>query len=322
EQGEGYARMLATPLRDNCAILSSLVAYGRNPAQRARMEQVTFKLVRAISQSQRKEGYWGNTQENMFCTTALADYAAAYEAVAPDLHVTATLGAEPLGAAELKGAQAKPVTLTRPISAGDPGTTANVSIKRDGAGRLYYATRLSYAPTDASGTAVNSGIEVRREYSVERGGKWVLLGDKAEVTRGEIVRVDLYLSLPAARAFVVVNDPVPGGLEPVNRDLATASSVDATKAAYVAPKGSWWSHAKDWIEYEAGFWGFYHRELRFDSARFYSDYLDAGNYHLTYMAQAIATGEFQRRATKAEEMYDPDVFGLGVPGSLTVKEKP
>jgi len=321
ERGEGYDRMLATPLRDNCAILSSLVAYGRSPARKARMEQVTFKLVRAISQSQRKAGYWGNTQENMFCANALADYAAAYESAAPDLHVTAKLGAEALGSAELKGVQAKPVTLTRPISAGDPGTSANVEIAREGTGRLYYTTRLSYAPTDISAAPVNSGIEVRREYSVERNGKWVLLGDKAEVTRGEIVRVDLYVSLPAARAFVIVNDPVPGGLEPVNRDLATASAVDAGKADYVAPEGSWWSHARDWIEYEAGFWSFYHRELRFDSARFYSDYLDAGNYHLTYMAQAIATGEFQRRATKAEEMYDPDVFGLGTPGSLTVKEK-
>ncbi|MEN6541827.1 alpha-2-macroglobulin family protein [Parvibaculum sp.] len=322
ERGEGFGRMLATPLRDNCAILSSLVAYGREPRNRTRMEDVTFKLVRAISQSQRKAGYWGNTQENMFCTSALADYAAVYERSEPNLRATVALGSEPLGSADLKGVQAQPVTLTRPIGADDAGRSAEISIKREGEGRLYYATRLSYAPTDANAYAVNSGIEVRREYSVERNGKWVLLGDKAEVTRGEIVRVDLYLSLPSARSFVVVNDPVPGGLEPVNRDLATASSVDAGKADYVAPEGSWWSHARDWIEYEAGFWSFYHRELRFDSARFYSDYLDAGNYHLTYMAQAIATGEFQRRATKAEEMYDPDVFGLGRPGTLTVKEKP
>ncbi len=322
EQGEGFSRMLATPLRDNCAILSSLVAYGRNPAQKARMEQVTFKLVRAISQTQRAAGYWSNTQENMFCTAALIDYAAVYENVAPDLHLTATFGSETLGTADLKGVQAKPATLTRPIGPQDPGTTGTVSIKREGAGRFYYATRLSYAPTDAAAPAVNSGIEVRREYSVERDGKWVLLGDKAEVTRGELVRVDLFLSLPSARNFVVVNDPVPGGLEPVNRDLATSSASDAGKADFTPPEGSWWTHAKAWMEYEANFWSFYHRELRFDSARFYSDYLDAGDYHLAYMAQAIATGEFQRRATKAEEMYDPDVFGLGTSGSLTVKEKP
>jgi uncharacterized protein YfaS (alpha-2-macroglobulin family) len=212
--------------------------------------------------------------------------------------------------------------MERPITAADPGRNASLTLKREGEGRLYYQTRLAYAPTDATADPVNSGIEIRREYSVERDGKWVLLGEPATIARGELVRVDLYLSLPTARNFVVVADPVPGGLEPVNRDLATASAVDAGKADFVMPEGSWGKKFAHWIEYAAGYWSFYHRELRDDSVRFYSDYLDAGNYHLTYVAQAIATGDFARRAVKAEEMYDPDVFGLGTPGMLVVQEKP
>ena len=39
------------------------------------------------------------------------------------------------------------------------------------------------------------------------------------IKRGELVRVDLFVSLPTPRHFVVVDDPVPGGLEPVNRDF-------------------------------------------------------------------------------------------------------
>ena len=46
-----------------------------------------------------------------------------------------------------------------------------------------------------------------------------------------MVRVDIFLSLPAAGNFVVVDDPIPGGLEPVNRDLATASMIDAAERA-------------------------------------------------------------------------------------------
>ena len=321
EQGEGFGRILATPLRDNCAILSSFVAYGRSQAPRKYVSDTAAALVRAISQSQRGEGYWGNTQENMFCANALADYAAAYESVTPDIQVIASLDDAPLGTAELKGAGAAPVTLEHLIDAGDPGRAAKLKLKRKGEGRLYYQTRLSYAPTDPNAAPVNSGIEIRREYSVERDGKRVLLGEPATISRGELVRVDLYLSLPAARNFVVVNDPVPGGLEPVNRDLATASTVDAGKADFVMPEGSWGKKFTDWVEYASGYWSFYHRELRDDGVRFYSDYLGAGNYHLTYMAQAIATGDFARRAVKAEEMYDPDVFGLGAPGKLVVQEK-
>jgi uncharacterized protein YfaS (alpha-2-macroglobulin family) len=113
---------------------------------------------------------------------------------------------------------------------------------------------------------------------------------------------------------------VPGGLEPVNRDLATTSEVDAAKGDYERPEGSWGEKFKDWMEYASGYWSFYHRELRDESVRFYSDYLGAGNYHLSYVAQAIATGQFAQRAVKAEEMYDPDIFGYGHAGRLTIED--
>lgn len=322
EQGAGYARILSSPLRDNCAILSSLVAYSRNPGKKSHVEDVAFKLVRSISQSQKQEGYWGNTQENMFCANALADYASAFETVDPKLKVSASLDNDSLGTADFDGVASKPVTLEHNIEAVDIGSNATLTLKREGVGRFYYATRLSYAPVDGNITAVNSGIEIHREYSVEREGKRVLLTEPAAVKRGDLVRVDIYLSLPAARNFVVVNDPVPGGLEPVNRDLATTSVVDADKANLDMPEGSWSAKYKDWVEYASGYWSFYHRELRDDSVRFYSDYLDAGNYHLSYVAQAIATGEFASRAIRAEEMYDPEVFGLGTSGTLHVKADP
>jgi uncharacterized protein YfaS (alpha-2-macroglobulin family) len=63
---------------------------------------------------------------------------------------------------------------------------------------------------------------------------------------------------------------------------------------------------------------FYHRELGHDAARFYADYLPAGNYHLSYGAQAMAEGQFSAAPTKAEEMYDPDVYGKGMPAQFSV----
>ena len=142
-----------------------------------------------------------------------------------------------------------------------------------------------------------------------------------QLKRGELVRVDLYVSLPTARNFVVVNDPVPGGLEPVNRDLATASTVDADKGAFQRAGGSWWFRYSDWSSYGVSRWSFYHRELRHDTVRFYSEYLPAGNYHLSYTAQAIAPGTFIVMAVNAEEMYDPDIYGKGVPASLEVSRE-
>ena len=66
-------------------------------------------------------------------------------------------------------------------------------------------------------------------------------------------------------------------------------------------------------------WSFYHQELRHDAAHFYSEYLPAGRYHLSYVAQVIVPGQFTILPVHAEEMYDPDVFGQGVPAVLEVE---
>ncbi len=133
--------------------------------------------------------------------------------------------------------------------------------------------------------------------------------------------MDLYVTLPAPRNFVVVDDPIPGGLEPVNRDLATASTVDADKATIGMPPDAYFFRYDDWRSYAYSRWSFYHRELRHDSARFYSEYLPAGRYHLSYVAQVIAPGEFTALPVRVEEMYDPDVFGRGLPGTLLVTDQ-
>ena len=100
--------------------------------------------------------------------------------------------------------------------------------------------------------------------------------------------------------------------------LATASRIDAEKGVFRAAGGSWWYQYNDWRHYRYSRWSFYHRELRHHAARFYSDYLPPGNYHLSYTAQAIAAGEFAVMPVHAEEMYDPDVFGKGLTGQLQV----
>ncbi|HVY66925.1 MAG TPA: alpha-2-macroglobulin family protein [Gammaproteobacteria bacterium] len=324
---DGYLRISATPLNGNCAVLSAMTAGALRSGQVGEStdgvaSDVPFELVRVITQARGNRDHWENTQENMFCMNSLVDYARRFEAVPPAMRVAAKLGDAPLGAAEFKAFRDAAVTLARPIGPADPGTAATLTLERAGAGRLYYSARMTYAPTDDAAIPVNAGMDVQREYSVQRDGKWVLLTSPMRVRRGELVRVDVFLSLPTARNFVVVDDPVPGGLEPVNRDLANTSQVDAEAGAFQAAGGSLWFRYSDWREYGVSAYGFYHQELRHDAARFYSDYLPPGNYHLRYSAQAIAEGEFAVLPTKAVEMYDPDVYGLSLPGTLAVEAAP
>lgn len=59
-------------------------------------------------------------------------------------------------------------------------------------------------------------------------------------------------------------------------------------------------------------------ELRHDAARFFAEYLPPGNYHLSYTTQAVAEGNFLAQPVFAGEMYDADVYGKGISGTLHV----
>ncbi len=316
---DGYLRLSATPLDSSCAVLSAIAAGALAGGEIGPDGGVPFALVRAITQARGNRDHWENTQENVFCTRALLDYARRFEPAQPALEVTASLGAAPLGSARFGSVHDAAVTLARPIGPSDVGTASTLTLERRGTGRAYYAARMSYAPVEAAAEEVDAGVEVHREYSVQRGGRWVLLGNPVTLNQGELVRVDVYLSLPTAREFLVVDDPVPGGLEPVNRDLANASAVDADAGGFEAAGGSIWFRFSDWLGYGVSRWSFYHRELKHDAVRFYSDYLPPGRYHLSYSAQAVAAGEFAALPTRAVEMYDPDVYGLALPATVHVE---
>lgn len=319
---DGYAQILATPIRDNCAVLSSLLKAESAPELKNLTADIPFRLVRSLTQSRGGRDYFQNTQENLFCLQALIDYSKVYEKVKPAMQVRAALDGKDFGSARFDDFLNPIKTLERFISASDPGRKAKVTIERQGQGRLYYATRISYSPREEKALEINSGMDVRREYYVERGGKWQALASADKLKRGELVRVDLFVSIPTARNFVAISDPVPGGLEPVNRDLADASVVDSNKGLYAQNRGSFYWKFSDWREFDLSWGNFYHQELRHSTVRYYADYLTPGNYRLSYTAQAIATGEFYAGPTHGEEMYDPDVFGKAKPARFVVEEKP
>ncbi|MDK9708264.1 MAG: hypothetical protein OEL83_14565 [Desulforhopalus sp.] len=315
----GYQALLASPVRDNAAILSGLLAWLQgNPADIA-VSDLAVSTMRSLSQSRKGRPHWASTQENLFVVKALADYAKVFESQAPAMTVSARLDKESLGNGSFTAYTDPPLVLQRPMRRGDAGRRAQLQVEKEGEGRLYYGARLAYSPSHLALDAVNAGIEVFREYSVKRDGKWLLLTEDMALRSGEVVKVDLYVSLPAERYFVVLEDPVPGGLEPVNRDLATTSLQDADTGDAGNVAGSYRNSYPDWQEDTLGRWSFYHRELRHDAVRFYSERLAAGRYHLSYTAQAIAPGDFQVLPLRAEEMYAPEVYGRGVPARLRIE---
>ncbi|RDJ93375.1 hypothetical protein B4Q13_22350, partial [Lacticaseibacillus rhamnosus] len=53
--------------------------YGETPQGAALVGDVPFKLLRVITQTRGSRDHWENTQENVFCASALARYSELYE---------------------------------------------------------------------------------------------------------------------------------------------------------------------------------------------------------------------------------------------------
>jgi uncharacterized protein YfaS (alpha-2-macroglobulin family) len=237
----------------------------------------------------------------------LFDYARFFEGEKISMEATVLLDEQTLGTAAFHENSCDSVRLHRPINPDDPGTSPILTVEKKGPGRLYFQALMAYAPKTPPVNSMNAGIAIERRVWVEQDGRFVRLHDPITLNPGDLVRVDLLVSSGGARNFVVVQDPVPGGLEPVNRNLATSSSmqpeIDETDP-----------------EFLRGQHHFYHRELTHDSVEFYSERVPPGSYRLSYTAQAIARGSFIWPAVRAMEMYDTDIFGRGVETLLVVTE--
>ncbi|PZO82628.1 MAG: large extracellular alpha-helical protein, partial [Micavibrio aeruginosavorus] len=160
--GSGYDRILGTPTRDNCAVLTALTQSGFDDDKASR-------TASAIVLSRKGKDAFQNTQENVICTSALLSYARAYESVTPDMEAAAKIDKRTFATANFTSFADAPVSAEEPLD--DKLKDQTLALTREGDGRLYYNARLRYEQKPADKN-VNAGIDVTRAYSVKTEGKW------------------------------------------------------------------------------------------------------------------------------------------------------
>jgi uncharacterized protein YfaS (alpha-2-macroglobulin family) len=247
------------------------------------------KVVRWLI-DQQKTGRWRTTQENLYVIDALVTYFKVYEKEEPNFTVEVRLAGGELMKELFRGRSLR--TAFKEISLSDlqPGAEYPMNFLKDGPGRLYYTVRMNCYPT-AETKAKDEGLAVTK--SIERLVESP--GVTGKVGAGVVTKVTLTISTSQDRNFIVVDDPVPAGLEIVNTSFQTSGT---NLAEQEQNRNDWWV------------WNpFRHREMYDDHALFFADYLPAGSYTLTYLVRATSYGTFQMPATRAEGMYEPEVFG-------------
>lgn len=308
-----FYTMLHSRERSNCAVLTALVAYSEQHESDALVADLA-ELAKVISLYRDKLSRWASTQSNAFCVNALMNFATEFQLESLDIDTRVTVFNNETGRSRqlLSGniTQGNRNVLRVVRSLGDRilGDSGTLEVSSQGNGNAFYATRLSFLIPATENPTRLSGIELERAYFVERDGVLTELKPNMVIQQGELVRTSLFLSVPSSRYFVVVEDSVAGGIEPVNRELATESEFSAEFGGDEIPRDSV-SYASYGKSSNRGQWYFYHQEIGHSNVRFYANTLPAGKYHLHWVGQAINSGVFHVVAAHSEEMYRPTVFG-------------
>ena len=229
--------------------------------------------------------------------------------------------------AKFKGFKEKPVEKKYTLPLSVIGTTSSVELARKGVGRMYYTARLRIAYEKVRTDPVNAGMQVERSYHVKDSkGKWIKKVGEIKIKRGDLVRIDLLVKVPALRYQVALVDSLPAGLEPLNTELAGTSKSDADIQKKSSRSASMHEDMGDGEDdyFEDDWWyffwdgGFYHKEMRLTGLQTFARHLVAKQYNISYVAQAVATGEFSAGPALVEEMYSPEVYGKSTPAKFII----
>jgi uncharacterized protein YfaS (alpha-2-macroglobulin family) len=260
------------------------------------------KTVRGLL-DHRVRGRWGSTQENAWVLIALDRYFRQAEGVTPDFVARAWLGDKLAAETPFVGRSADRGQSDIPLSELPEGRAVDLTVAKEGAGRLYYRLGLSYAPASLKVDPLERGFSVSRLYeAVDDPGDVRRTADGGwEVKAGSRVRVRLSMAAASRRYQVALVDPLPAGLEALNPELATTEVLPPDGDEQDDGPMPWWR-----------WWRWYDREgFRDDRVEVFTSFLDAGDYSYSYVARATTPGRFTVPPVKVEEMYHPETFGRG-----------
>jgi uncharacterized protein YfaS (alpha-2-macroglobulin family) len=266
----------------------------------------------------RKNGRWGNTQENAMAMEALVTYYRVHEAEIPDFTGVVTFGGDkPLAQQMFKGRSATPTTKSVPmqtlLASGPAGASRDLTFAKTGTGRLFYVARLKYAVDAPRLDGLDSGFAITRKYEpTEAGAKGATGPAATSYKAGDLIRVTLAFDLTKERRYVAVVDPLPAGFEPVESWFATTARDLAGQNDDQNEPSEWW------LLWEKG--GFDHVEKLDDQVRLFATRLGEGHHEFAYIVRATTAGTYSTAPAHAEEMYEPEVFGRTATAAIDVKK--
>ncbi|MCP4375766.1 MAG: hypothetical protein GY794_06275, partial [bacterium] len=279
---DGLAWIHYSNVRSTAAVAQALMeVYGVSAAN----ESFIPKAVQWLLRQRKQKLHWRSTQENLFSFWALSTYLNSFEGTVPNFSGKVLVNSREIFSELFKGRETKVAEKTMPLDDFARGTTNPLEFVKEGQGRIYYSAALSYLPAGTP-EAIEYGMAVEKKMTVVKG--------KGEGTdsfyRGDLLKIELTLTTPRDRLFVVLDDPLPAGFKALNFGLQTT---DKSLQRYLENDNP-----------------FRYSEFKDDRVLFYADYVEQGVHTISYLVSAEHSGSFNLPPTFASEMYTPEVFGM------------
>ena len=288
---------LATDVRTTAAVLGLLVHLRPD-------HPLIQPTVRWLMAARRDEyGYWETTHDTAHSLLSLTDYLSESGELTGSFEWQVGVDGQTRQSGRVDSASvtSSPTSVVVPVPLLTVGANPVDFIRSVGPGRLYYTLQLQSFRRADEMPFVSQGFSVGREYLPFNGGPSA--APLSEVHVGDLVRVRLTVMAPAYLRDLLIEDPLPAGLEPLDTHLKTTSGAVA-EAVRSSPPPSW----QPWT----------HTDIRSDRVALFATYVTKGTFQYTYVARATIPGEFHVLPTNAHEQYFPEVFARGDGQRLTV----
>ena len=246
-----------------------------------------------------RNGLWGCLCDNAEAMSALVSYAKA-QGAPPDFSASATVGATNFEAT-FQGYAQTSAAKTIPM-AELPRGKSTIALAKSGHGTLHYAVAFRYAVPPAS-PGIYAGIRIDRfvrpanESDVLLGFGLAAPAQQPSLAAARVYDIEDRITTDHDLTNVIVEDPLPGGLEAVDTTFQTATS-------YFQPGLSDWS-----IDYQ---------QIYRDRVLSFAAELPAGVYAVHYLVRSVTPGDFAWPGARVSLQYFPEEFGRTATSRLTI----
>lgn len=271
----------STDTRSTAMILDALVHL--NPTDPQAPDVVRWLM------SARQADRWATTQETAWSLIALTDWMKFTGELNPDYTWSVSLDNQQLGSGVAdRTTVTQTTTLRQAVSALLTNPAHALVIERSAIGEqrntgsLYYSTYLRTFLPVPEVKALSRGIFVARQYFLstdpcfkphQKDEAPVSCTPVTSAHIGDVLQVKVSLVVPNDLHFVLLEDPLPAGVEAIDTSLKTTTQLGT------APR---LQEATSYLNnYGWGWWWFAHTELRDEKVAMFATHLPAGTYDYT-----------------------------------------